>query len=51
MTDRSKETAAAESDVFLTWPDTVEGVAATVDDMAARAARYGRNLGAGCAAM
>ena len=44
FSEAAKETAAAESDVFLTWPDTVEGVEATVDDMAARAARYGRNL-------
>ena len=47
FSEAAKETAAAESDVFLTWPDTVEGVAATVDDMAARAARYGRNLRCG----
>ncbi len=47
FSEAAKETAATESDVFLTWPDTVKGVAATVDDMAARAARHGRNLRCG----
>ena len=37
--------AAAEADVFLTWPDTVENVAATVDEMTARASeRHDRSL-------
>lgn len=29
----AKDVAAAESDVFLTWPDTVDSVAATVTEM------------------
>ena len=44
FSEAAKETAAEASDVFLTWPDTVAGVAATVDDMRARAARHGRRL-------
>ncbi len=44
FSEAAKETAAAACDVFLTWPDTVDGVAATVADMEARAARHGRRL-------
>ena len=44
VSENAKETAAAAADVFLTWPDTVTGVAATVADMRARAARRGRTL-------
>ena len=40
----AKETAAEHCDVFLTWPDTVAGVADTVTDMTARAEKYGRTL-------
>jgi len=41
----AKDVAAAEADVFLTWPDTVDAVAATVDEMTALAAdRYDRQL-------
>ncbi len=41
----AKDVAAAEADVFLTWPDTVASVAATVDEMTTLAAdRYGRQL-------
>ncbi len=40
----AKETAAAEADVFLTWPDTVVSVAETVADMRQRALRVGRTL-------
>lgn len=40
----AKKTAAEFADVFLTWPDTVAGVAATVADMKERAAGYGREL-------
>ena len=40
----AKETAAAEADVFLTWPDTVAAVGETVTDMGERAARHGRSL-------
>lgn len=44
FSDAAKETAAAAADVFLTWPDTVAGVATTVDDMRLRADRHGRQL-------
>ena len=44
FSDAAKETAAAQADVFLTWPDTVAGVAATVEDMRKRAHKYGRTL-------
>ncbi len=41
----AKDVAAAEADVFLTWPDTVSNVASTVDEMAALADnRYDRSL-------
>ena len=40
----AKETAAAEADVFLTWPDKVASVAETVADMTERAARHDRTL-------
>jgi len=40
----AKETAAEHADVFLTWPDTVAGVAETVTDMRARAAGFDREL-------
>ena len=41
----AKDVAAAEADVFLTWPDTVASVAATVSEMTALAAeRYDRTL-------
>ena len=44
FSEAAKETAAEACDVFLTWPDTVAGVAATVADMTARAERHGRTL-------
>ncbi len=44
FSEAAKETAAEACDVFLTWPDTVAGVAATVADMKQRAARRGRTL-------
>jgi alkanesulfonate monooxygenase len=44
FSDDAKETAAAAADVFLTWPDTVEAVAATIADMRQRADRHGRTL-------
>jgi len=47
FSDDAKDVAAAESDVFLTWPDTVASVATTVSDMAARAAAYDRTLAFG----
>ena len=44
FSEAAKETAAEACDVFLTWPDTVAGVADTVADMRDRAARRGRRL-------
>lgn len=44
FSEAAKETAAAAADVFLTWPDTVDSVRATVDDMRVRAERHGRTL-------
>jgi len=41
----AKDVAAAEADVFLTWPDTVAAVGETVREMTALARdRYGREL-------
>lgn len=40
----AKDTAAEHADVFLTWPDTVAGVADTVTEMTERASGYDREL-------
>lgn len=40
----AKRTAAEQADVFLTWPDTVDAVAATVQEMTALADAAGREL-------
>lgn len=40
----AKDTAAEHADVFLTWPDTVSGVAQTIEDMAERASGFNRTL-------
>jgi len=37
-------TLVAAADVYLMWPDTMQGVAAIIDDMRARAAHHGRTL-------
>lgn len=47
FSDDAKDVAAAEADVFLTWPDTVAGVEATVTEMRQRAAGYQRSLACG----
>ena len=44
FSDDAKDTAAVAADVFLTWPDTVAGVADTVSEMRDRAAAVGREL-------
>ncbi len=44
FSEEAKHTAAVAADVFLTWPDTVAGVAATVSEMRERAATVGREL-------
>ncbi|MBC7505631.1 MAG: LLM class flavin-dependent oxidoreductase, partial [Sandarakinorhabdus sp.] len=40
----ARDAAAQAADVYLMWPDTMPAVQAIVDDMIARAARYGRAL-------
>ena len=47
FSEDAKDVAAAEADVFLTWPDTVASVGATVAEMDERASRYGRALVSG----
>ena len=44
FSEDAKHTAAVAADVFLTWPDTVAGVAGTVNEMRERAAALGREL-------
>ncbi|MBO0767144.1 MAG: LLM class flavin-dependent oxidoreductase [Solirubrobacterales bacterium] len=44
LSEHAREVAAQAADVFLMWPDTLEGVATTVADMRARAERHGRSL-------
>jgi len=44
LSEAAREVAAQAADVFLMWPDTLPGVAAVLDDMRARASRYGRTL-------
>jgi alkanesulfonate monooxygenase len=40
----ARDAAAKGCDVYLMWPDRREAVAATIADMTARAARYGRTI-------
>jgi alkanesulfonate monooxygenase len=42
--EAAREVAAQAADVFLMWPDTLDGVEAVLDDLRARAARYEREL-------
>lgn len=44
LSENAREVAAQAADVFLMWPDTIDGVAATLADMRERAARHGRTL-------
>ncbi|MFZ9886292.1 MAG: LLM class flavin-dependent oxidoreductase [Myxococcota bacterium] len=44
LSDNARDVAAAESDVFLMWPETLAGASAILDDMRQRAAAYGRTL-------
>jgi len=44
LSEAAREVAAQAADVFLMWPDTMSGVEAVLNDMRARAARYGREL-------
>jgi len=44
LSEHAREVAAAAADVYLMWPDTMPAVAATVEDLRARAERHGRRL-------
>jgi alkanesulfonate monooxygenase len=44
ISENARDVAARAADVFLMWPDTVDGVAKVLDDMRARAAKYDRTL-------
>jgi alkanesulfonate monooxygenase len=44
LSDEAREVAAAAADVYLMWPDTIEGVRGIVADMRSRAAACGRSL-------
>jgi len=44
FSDDAKNVAAAEADVFLTWPDTVAAVGTTIAEMGERAAGHDRTL-------
>lgn len=42
--DGSRDVCARHCDVFLTWPEREESLYATIQDMTARAAAYGRKI-------
>ncbi|RMH73490.1 MAG: LLM class flavin-dependent oxidoreductase [Actinomyces sp.] len=44
LSEAARECAARGADVYLMWPDTLEGVRAVMADMDARAAAHGRSL-------
>lgn len=44
LSDDARRVAAEEADVYLMWPEPMDGVRAVLDDMRARAARAGRTL-------
>src|SRR5579875_3773733 len=44
LSDAARDVAARAADVFLMWPDTLDGVAGTIADLRRRAAGYGREL-------
>jgi alkanesulfonate monooxygenase len=44
LSDPAREVAAEAADVFLMWPDTIDGVARTISDLRSRAERHGRDL-------
>jgi alkanesulfonate monooxygenase len=44
LSEAAREVAAQAADVFLMWPDTLEGIETVLTDMRARAARHGREL-------
>jgi alkanesulfonate monooxygenase len=44
LSEDARQVAAEEADVYLMWPEPMDGVRAVLDDMRARAARAGRSL-------
>ena len=44
LSEPAREVAAKSCDVYLQWPDRLETVKAVIDDVKARAAKYGRSL-------
>ena len=44
LSPAARDVAAAEADVFLMWPDTMDKVAEILDDMRSRADNYDRTL-------
>ena len=44
LSEAAREVAARAADVFLMWPDTMDGVATVLADLRERAARHGRTL-------
>jgi alkanesulfonate monooxygenase len=44
LSEAAREAAAQGADVYLMWPDTMEGVRGIVGDLRARAERHGRSL-------
>lgn len=44
LSDEARDVAARAADVYLMWPDTLDGVAATIADLRERAAAHGRSL-------
>jgi alkanesulfonate monooxygenase len=44
LSEAAREVAAQTADVFLMWPDTMDGVASVIADLRQRAARHGRTL-------
>ncbi len=44
LSEPARDVAAAAADVYLMWPDTIDTVAATIDDLQTRAGGHGRTL-------
>ncbi len=44
LSEAAREAAATNADVYLMWPDTMDGVRAIIADLRTRAARQGRTL-------
>jgi alkanesulfonate monooxygenase len=44
LSDEARDAAARGADVYLMWPDTIDVVRSTIDDLRSRAASYGRIL-------